>query len=164
MTAQEAGGVIEPGEARFSRGPRGALTLRIGGVDHGHVTPVRAYPVTAPGRYIAVLDQEGQELGLIMDLQELDADSRRALEEELGLLYFMPVITAVHGLRRCYSGLEWRIRTDRGDRVIETLPSGCVRVLGDGRFLLTDIHAMNYISLEPDELDESSRNFLDAGL
>src|SRR5687767_10169762 len=55
----------------------------------------RAFPISDPGHYVGFQDGAGKDIGILADPSELDAESRRILEDELELRYFVPVIQKV---------------------------------------------------------------------
>jgi hypothetical protein len=59
----------------------GRLWLREGeGEEQGPVQSFRAQPLTNPTRFISLQTDEGEELGLVPDIEALDPNSRAALE------------------------------------------------------------------------------------
>src|SRR5438132_1496951 len=44
------------------------------------VSPARAFPTSDPNRYIGFLDGAGNDIGLLVDPEGMDADSRQILE------------------------------------------------------------------------------------
>jgi hypothetical protein len=53
------------------------------GQSHEGVVPVRAYPISAPERMIALVGPDGHELAWLDDLSGLDAATRALIEDEL---------------------------------------------------------------------------------
>ena len=51
--------------------------------------PVRAFPLTHPEEWIALLDERGRSVHLVRRLDELEPASRAALTQELERLYFL---------------------------------------------------------------------------
>src|SRR3954469_24928921 len=54
--------------------------------------PVRAFPVSDPGRCSSVCDAQGREVAGVESLADLAPAVRQTLEEELALREFVPVI------------------------------------------------------------------------
>ncbi|MBX6315637.1 MAG: DUF1854 domain-containing protein, partial [Isosphaeraceae bacterium] len=62
---------------------------------HIGVEPIRAFPITDPDHFIAIVDAEGVELLLIEDLSSLAPAVRQTLEEELARREFVPIIRQI---------------------------------------------------------------------
>ena len=56
------------------------------------VLPVRAFPISQPGRGLSLVTADGHELLWIDQLADLPADARALVEEELASREFMPEI------------------------------------------------------------------------
>src|SRR5262245_26246171 len=109
---------LDARSVRITRNPFGGLTLTVGmGVDEfQNVRPVRAFPLSAPDRDISLLDAEGEEIGVIRDVNELDRQSRDVLVEELELVYLGTRVSAVKNVTSNYGISTWELETDRGPR------------------------------------------------
>ena len=62
------------------------------GQAHEGVLPVRAFPISQPGRGLSLVTADGHELLWIDQLADLPADARALVEEELASREFMPEI------------------------------------------------------------------------
>src|SRR5262249_51109191 len=75
---------------------RGRLVLREpGGRRLVGVEPVRAFPITDPGRWVSFCDPDGREVLCLESLDGLPPDSRKVVEGELALREFVPVIRRI---------------------------------------------------------------------
>ena len=85
---------------RLSRNAFGRLvfTEANGAVREG-VIPVRAFPITAPDRAIALIDQHGHELAWIEQLSDLPDELRAIVAAELATREFIPEIRRI---RECF--------------------------------------------------------------
>ncbi len=131
------------------------------GVEHVGVEPVRAFPLTEPGRWIGVLDARGKELVLIEDPQSLSPALRETLEAELARREFLPVITRIV---RCSSDelpCEWEVQTDRGPTRFSLDAEDQLRRLGPHRVVIHDTRNLRYLIPDTRTLDPSSRTVLD---
>src|SRR5438093_2412848 len=71
----------------------GRLVLTDGtGRQHVGVEPVRAFPLSSPGRGLSICDAEGRELVWVDDLEALPAELRGVLQERLAGREFVPII------------------------------------------------------------------------
>ena len=84
--------LFDPTEIRITKDPQGRLVLSKGGEYRKIFRVIRSFPLTAPGKFISLWDENG-EMGLIGKLDNLDEVSRVAIGEELEKAYFIPKIT-----------------------------------------------------------------------
>ena len=155
--------LFDAGEIRFHRDAFDDLVLERGEERFAGVQILRGFPHSDADRMISVRDSEGEELGIIASLAEVDADSRRLLEEELERAYFVPRITRVTGLVERFHVPKWEVDTDRGPRVFEVRSGRSdVRVLGGGRILIRDADGNHYEILDYRRLDPVSRNLIES--
>ncbi len=125
------------------------------------VTVVRAFPLSHPQRYFSVRTPDNKEVGLIVDLAELDEEGRRLVAEELERRYLVPVIRRVIGIKERFGTVEWEVDTDRGlyrfttrnmrEKIVQ--PSS-------GRYLLTDVDENRYDVQDLAALDSASQAWL----
>jgi hypothetical protein len=124
------------------------------------VTPVRAFPISDPSRWLAICDAEGHEILPIDDLAALPADVRQVLEAELARREFVPVI------RRIVSAAPeepsaWRVETDRGPTSFQVNTEEDVRRLGPHQASILDSHGIRYLIPDIRRLDGASRRLLE---
>ena len=148
---------------RFHRDAFDDLVMEQGEERFAGVQVLRGFPHSDAGRMISVRDSEGEELGIIAGLAEVDRDSGRLLEEELERVYFVPHITQVNDVVERFHVPKWNVETDRGHREFE-IRSGRndVRVLGGGRILLRDADGNHYEILDYRRLDAASQNLIES--
>ena len=124
------------------------------------VTAIRAFPITDSDRFIILKDKDGKEIGIILNLADLDPRSRSVLAAELERVYFTSKIVLVHNIVEEYHIPKWEVETDRGPRVFE-IRSGRhnndVRSLGSGRILIRDADGNQYEIPDYRQLDPISR-------
>lgn len=128
------------------------------GPPQGPLKPQRAFPLTKADEFVTLRDAEGDEVAVIRHLDELDDDSRTAVEAQLEWGYFAATITAVYGIEVRYHVPHWDIETDRGRRLLEMASSRRdIRVLPGGGALLRDADGNLYEIPSVDTLDPASR-------
>jgi len=138
------------------------LNLEVGIEErYGPVRAVRCLPLTQPYEFISIQDDEGEEVGIIPDLRDLEPDSRRALEAELELYYLKAQVRAIHKVEARNGVISWDVTTDLGAKMVHVRDRQNIRPLPDGRTVLTDIHGGKYEIPPPEELDEKSRGWLE---
>lgn len=135
------------------------LYLRRGNDDPcGPLTVQRAFPLSKADEFLSLKDKEGGEVAVIRRLQELDADSRAAVQKQLQWSYFASTITTVHAIDVRFHVPHWDVEPDRGRRVFELHSSRRdVRVLPGGRALVRDADGNVYEIPDVSRLDAASR-------
>ncbi len=99
----------------LERNPHGRLVLRLpGGALHEGITPVRAFPIAAPGEGVSLVASDGHEIAWIPRLDAIPAAVRTLIEEELTAREFIPVITRLCSVSSFSTPSTWQVETDRG--------------------------------------------------
>ena len=150
-----------PGNARFRREGTRLQMARDGSDDWREVGAVRLFPLTAPSRWISIVDDEVKEIGLIEDLAAFDRDARCCIEAELERRYLTPQIERVIACRTRFDSAEWVVETNRGpatflvrdprEKIKEPLPR---------HLTLTDAEGNRYDIPDVDALDATSRRLI----
>ena len=153
--------ILDPAQVRLCRGPRGSLSMRLGGVEHEDLRVRRAFPLERPDRYIGFLLPDNTELGMLVSAEELDAESRRVLAEELEKTYFLPVITAITELGEEFGVVYADVETTVGPRQIEIRGiRSNIRLLSRRRALIVDAIGNRYELPNTDELPKRTKEIL----
>ena len=141
------------------------LTLRDGTV-YEDLEPRMLFPYTNHTMYITLLDKDEKELGFVRDLEEIDEDSRKALEECFKEYYMIPVITKVLDCEDKFGTLKWRVETDRGEITfnIKNRHSDIKRLYGTPRIIIRDSNDNRYEIRDVNKLDAHSNRILFAYL
>ena len=154
--------LLDPTKLRIKSDAFQRLQLEIGIEErHGPVRAVRCLPLTRPGQYVSLQDDEGAEIGIIADVAELDRESRKAVEADLDLYYLKAEVKAITRVEARNGVITWELVTDRGPRTVHVRDRQNIRPLPNGRTILTDIHEAKYEVPPADELDERSRHWLE---
>ena len=146
---------------RFSPSRGGLLSMTLTDEEGEHVFDrvivLRAVPLTSPDEFLSVREPTGgrEELYMIRRLSELDEESARLVSEELASRYYIPRITRIYSLhRRRMFFLD--AETDLGRRKITMQGhAGAVRLLEDGRVLLSDLDGNLYEIPDPKALSKA---------
>lgn len=119
--------------------------------------PARAFPISDPDHYIGFLDAAGKDIGMLRDPALLDPESRKVLEEELELRYFVPVITKVRKVKIEFGTVYWSVDTTRGpkDIIVRNLRDN-IQELSAVRVFVTDIEGNRYEFPNINELNPES--------
>lgn len=147
---------IDPPEIRFFYHDDGWLAAEWG-IRRSFVTAKRLFPVSEPDRMILIRDIQGEVWGLLRTIGDLQPDSRQALEHELRVSPYLPVIQSVTSLRRKYQQFEWHAETDFGPVRFYTDPLyESVHERSDGRRVVTDRSGQCYLLPADWRLDRKS--------
>ena len=136
---------LDPPALRIRRNRRSLLTVETGGERFDDVSVRRAFPLEVADAFIGLFDAGGEEIGLLESLDGLEEESRTALEDQLALTYFLPVITTVSRVGEEYGVVRADVETTRGPRQIEirNIRSN-IRVLSRRRALIEDAEGNRY--------------------
>lgn len=120
----------------------------------------RCFPWSHPGQYLSLLDGDDEEVGMVRDPAELNAESRRALEDELVEAGFVFEITGVAGIVEEVEIRAWTVTTRQGQRSFQTRLDDWPRELPGGGLLIRDVAGDLYRLEDPNSLDKKSRELL----
>ena len=154
--------LLSPREIRLYLDDFDDLTLDLRGEIHKRIGVHRAFPLNAPAKFIVLQNSDGNEIGIVRDLSDLDSDSQDALEIALEQAYFMPRILKINSIVSNFHVPTWDVETDRGHRVFE-IPSSRrdVRVIDDVRVILRDADGNRYEIVDYRRLDPDSIAFVE---
>lgn len=146
----------------LQRNTQGRLVLtNADGTQHEAVVPVRAYPISAPDRMISLVGADGHELAWLDSLDQLSAEARQLVEEELRRREFMPEIKRLFGVSSFATPSTWDIETDRGRASLQLKGEEDIRRMGGGVMLIADAHGVQFMIRDVSALDRHSRKLLD---
>jgi hypothetical protein len=131
------------------------------GVPHENAIPVRAFPVTAPDHGLSLVSSDGHELAWIDRLEQLDADVRKLIEEELASREFMPEIVHIVGVSTFATPSDWTVQTSRGVTTYTLKGEEDIRRLANSALLIADNHGIQFLIRDMKALDKHSRKILD---
>ncbi|MGC9318549.1 MAG: DUF1854 domain-containing protein [Armatimonadota bacterium] len=123
---------------------------------------VRLFPLSEPNRWIAVVDEEEKEIGLLLELGSLSEEARECVQAELQRRYLIPRIVRILSCRQRFDVTEWTVETDRGqvrflmrdlrEKVKQPLPR---------HVTLEDVEGNRYDIPDVEALDAASRRLLE---
>ncbi|MCG5260175.1 DUF1854 domain-containing protein [Cupriavidus gilardii] len=146
----------------LSRNPFGRLVMTTAdGAVHEGVVAVRAFPITAPDDGIALVSADGHELAWIERLEDLPADTRAIVEEELAGREFMPEIRRIVSVSTFATPSTWEVETDRGRTRLVLRGEEDIRRLAGSTLLISDSHGIHYLIRSLQSLDKASRKLID---
>ncbi len=136
---------LDASALRIRRNGRALLTVETGGERFDDVSVRRAFPLEVADAFIGLFDAGGEEIGLLESLDGLEEESRTALEDQLALTYFLPVITSISRIGEEYGVVRADVETTRGPRQIEVRGiRSNIRVLSRNRALIEDTDGNRY--------------------
>ena len=132
------------------------------GLVHEGVTPVRAFPVTAPDAGVALVGTDGRELAWVPHLEELAPPVRELIEEELKAREFIPEIRRIVKVSTFSTPSTWDVETDRGATTLVLKVEEDIRRLPErGRLLITSGHGIVFQVRDMTVLDRHSKKILE---
>lgn len=129
--------------------------------EYGEIILYRTFPFSMVNRFISVRTVKGEEIGVIADLADLDADSQTAAYEALSIRYILPKVIRVESIKQNPGMWTWQLDTTLGpiNLVMRNLHEH-VQMIGNGRILLTDINGNRCEIPDISSLDTQSRKQL----
>ena len=131
------------------------------GHTHVGVHPVRAFPITAPGAGIGIMDPSGKELCWYPDVAAISEFELGLIEEELAAREFMPVIERVTKVSTFATPSIWDIETDRGPTRIRLKGEEDIRRIAGNTLLIADSNGLQFLIKDSTQLDKVSKKLLD---
>ena len=137
------------------------LIMRDGSVFE-NLEPRRLFPFSNTSMYITLLDKNEKEVGFIRNLEELDEQSVKVLEECFAEYYMIPQITAILAISEKFGSLKWTVETDRGVITFRIMnrQSDVKRMHGTNRILFRDSNDNRYEIRDYTALDTASQRKL----
>ena len=122
-------------------------------------------PLSAPGRYLSLLNGKGEEITLIGALEDLPPETRAVAVEDLARRYLTARIERIADIRTEFGVTYWNVVTDRGARdfVIQNLSESCIWI-SERHLLLIDVDGNRFEIPDRRSLDLPSREQLEAVL
>ena len=131
------------------------------GERHVGVTPVRAFPLSAPGEGVSLVGSEGRELVWIDRIEAMPPPTRELLEQELAVRDFAPTLLKLHGVSSFGVPSTWTVSTDRGDTSFVLKAEEDIRRLEGGALLIASAHGVQFRIPDVKVLDRASRKLLE---
>jgi len=136
---------LDTKDLRLRRNDDGSVMMESAGGRRLVANIVGAFPLSGPGQMLSLRDVEGQEIGLVQSVRDLDNESREVIREELERSYFMPEIVDILDISERRNLVEWEVLTDRGQRTFHVRNvRHNVRRLGQSRLVIKDFHGNRY--------------------
>ncbi|MFQ6039207.1 MAG: DUF1854 domain-containing protein, partial [Candidatus Poribacteria bacterium] len=101
------------------------------------------------------------EIGVVRDIQKIDPQSRKIVEEELEMMYFIPKITRINRIRSERGSYKWMVETDRGEREFDVRHREDIRIIESNRVIVKDVDGNRFEIPNYSRLDSHSRSMLE---
>ncbi len=156
-------------EATFIQGPKidlfrdehNNLCARIAGEgEWENVTAKRAFPYSDPRHYV-VLEHEGDEIGIVEDVEALDEGSRDVLRDALRKRYHIPDIRRILAVEDAHNAVRWKVDTSAGPRDLLVRGRHNFRKLRSGDLVIIDVDGNRFRIPSGQDLDKQSQRLLD---
>ena len=131
---------IDRDNSEFNPTEGGFVSLTFEGVFYDRVYFHRAFPFSAPDRYISVRESCGREkeIGMIKDLSSFEDKTQKLIKNQLELRYFTPKITGIIKVKEEYGYSYWDVSTDRGFCRFTADSNGVIK-LSQPRLIINDV-------------------------
>ena len=148
---------------QLARNPHGRLVLTLpDGTAHEGVTPVRAFPIAAPGEGLSLVGSDGHELLWIPHVDQVAGPARQLIDEELAVREFVPTIEKIVAVSSFSTPSTWQVETDRGPASLVLKGEEDIRRLGGRtRLLIAGGDGMQFRVKDTTALDRHSRKLLE---
>ena len=131
------------------------------GVAHEGVTPVRAFPLSAPDQGLSIVGPDGHELLWVDHLRDLPEPARELLAAELDVREFAPVIGEIRDVSTFATPSTWTVTTDRGATQFVLKSEDDIRRLPQGKLLITSGQGLTFVVPDRFAMDKHSRKLLE---
>ena len=136
------------------------LTLE-NGENFEKLEPRRLFPISRIDQYITLLDEDGKEVAIIRNFQNLDEESAKIVQQSIDDYYLVPNILRIYSVIEKSGTLVWETETNRGFKRLEIRDRNHdVKVYKDGRLRIRDADDNRYIIEDYQKLDTHSKYLL----
>ena len=137
------------------------ILIDASGVRHVGVYPVRAFPITAAGAGISIMDQSSKELCWFDAVSAIPELELGLIEDEMAAREFMPVIEKITKVSTFATPSIWDIETDRGPTRIRLKGEEDIRRIAGNTLLIADSNGLQFLIKDATQLDKVSKKLLD---
>ncbi len=119
------------------------------------------FPLTMKRRFLRLYDQDKKEIGIISDIDQLDAASIKTVEHELNRVYFLPQITKINHIEERFGTRTWDVETEKGQHTFDVRGRENVRYVSQGHLVVKDVDGNRYEVVNVQTLDYQSKQMLE---
>jgi hypothetical protein len=160
-------GLLDTTQAEFYITDGGFAGLKYNGENYPHIVLRRILPINEPMKYISVADHENKEIGIIESVENLAANQKALVVNELDNRYYSPTILEVLSVKDKlgYVYIELRVKNKNDKTHVKNCAvkdvSRNIRMLNENSLIIFDVDGNRYIVTELDKLDKHSIKRLD---
>lgn len=123
---------------------------------------MRAFPLSDPKHYFALLMGNDKVIGIVADPTKLEPESRQLAYQEVRRRYFSPRIKRIYSFKEEYGAFYFTADSESGKRefVVKGIGDAVVD-LGNGEVLIIDVDGNRYKISGWHDLDDRSRRLLE---
>jgi len=148
---------LKPDELTFKRTDGGILQLSTTEKKLFDVNLCRTFPHSHPYSLISIRNIEGEELGLIRNVDDLCETNQKVVIEELHLRYLIPLILKIKSIKNQKDLWFIEIQTDRGEIILLVqYPHDAIVYTKRGGLIITDIQGRRCEIRDVEKLDKKS--------
>jgi hypothetical protein len=107
------------------------------------------------------VDRDGHELMWLENLDQISAENKAFIEEELAQREFMPVLKRIDSVSSFATPSTWTVDTSRGLTSFVLKGEEDIRRINKNMYLIADNHGVQYLIEDIQVLDKHSRRLLD---
>jgi hypothetical protein len=134
------------------------LHVSTDGEEFHNVRPRRSFPLSGKADYVSFMSDDDKEVLLLAHPQNLDKESRRALEAALERVYYVAKILRVDAVSEKMGVSHWEVKTDRGYAMFEVVDrTRHIRKLPGDRVMIVDADGNRFEIENVADLDERSQ-------
>lgn len=120
----------------------------------------RCFPWSEPGSYLSLRDEGNEEFAFVTTLEELDDESRAALEQALVEAGFVLEVTRIAEVDEEVEIRTWNVETRQGARSFQTRLDDWPTEVPGGGIVIRDVAGDLYHVPDPESMDARSRRWL----
>ena len=131
---------------RFSLSPTGLLMVEVSDISYtGRAYLSRAFPFMLEDEYVALQNEEKEEIGMIRRLSDLREEDVPLVRSELEKKYFAPKIRKILSLSERFGSSHWEVECDVGKMsfTVKDTYKSMIRITED-RLYVCDVDGCRY--------------------
>ena len=150
---------LRNGDLKLERRADGQLWAKSNGTERA-VRVHRCFPWSEPGRFLSLRCPDNEEFALVHALDDLEGESRRALESAIVEAGFVMQVTRITEVEEEVEIRRWKVETRQGARSFQTKLDDWPTDVPGGGIVIRDVSGDLYHVADPESLDDRSRKWL----
>ncbi|MCL2513040.1 MAG: DUF1854 domain-containing protein [Oscillospiraceae bacterium] len=155
-------GFLDPGSCEFYLNDNNFLALRANGENYRRVQAARALPLTDPYKCVCVFDMDGNEIGIIEDVDGLTKKMAALVKQNLEGRYFCPELSGISSIRDKMGFFYFDVDINGFKKTFSVKDiSKSIRQLENGEIILTDVDGNRFKIPDIYKIKPKSRRLLE---